>query len=482
MKRTEITFKDTYNISCFVPNKQCRNSEYDLVDDFLITDKRKQLKSYIISKIRVVRESIKLCSFILTDEEIVNELISAISKRNIAVFVLTQLDDSKFNTSFLSEEELEEISNTSGNIHLGFIKSLYEAGAHVRAAENLHAKYIVFDREEAFITSANITTDSLNKNTELGFVCRQRSTVCDFDSLFDLIFQHGTQYEKFIKTGKGKQWVVKTDNDIRREWFPITESSSLKFTFDKIENSIYSEIIRIIEESKTEILLSTYSIVYLESLPEFTTAIKDAIARNVTIKIFCRAMNHRPDHLKCVKELDSMGCQIFGDVLNHAKGVINEKEGLIFTANIDGKHGLKDGFEVGYNLNEEECRKLRFYFEYKISTAPFVFKNDPQMFEVFDYFQHTYQVKNTNTPFLRGDYTIRMHDNTFLKKALCAYPVFIHTDKVGKALALEVGNNFYKVISCKENILEINSQKKSESRRNSRKYILPFQNLQIINN
>ena len=46
--------------------------------------------------------------------------------------------------------------------------------------------------------------------------------------------------------------------------------------------------------------------------------------------------------------------EFFADLFNHSKGVINEKKGLIFTANIDGFHGLRNGFEVGYILQEKQ--------------------------------------------------------------------------------------------------------------------------------
>ena len=81
-------------------------------------------------------------------------------------------------------------------------------------------------------------------------------------------------------------------------------------------------------------------------------------------------MNHRQDHLKGVSMLRELGCKIYGDADNHAKGIINENEGFIFTANIDGEHGLKQGFEIGYNLNQEEYKALRNFFAYKIKTAP----------------------------------------------------------------------------------------------------------------
>ena len=70
--------------------------------------------------------------------------------------------------------------------------------------------------------------------------------------------------------------------------------------------------------------------------------------RNGSVNIFCRGMNYRSDHLVACNELVKMGCVIYGDVFNHSKGIISKDNGMIFTANIDGQHGLTNGFEVGY--------------------------------------------------------------------------------------------------------------------------------------
>ena len=39
---------------------------------------------------------------------------------------------------------------------------------------------------------------------------------------------------------------------------------------------------------------------------------------------------------------------------NHAKCIITEREGALFTANIDGNKGLLTGFELGCLLTEEQ--------------------------------------------------------------------------------------------------------------------------------
>ena len=48
--------------------------------------------------------------------------------------------------------------------------------------------------------------------------------------------------------------------------------------------------------------------------------------------------------------MKSLGCLVYGDDNNHSKCILSEKDGILFTANIDGKQGLLNGFEVGIKL------------------------------------------------------------------------------------------------------------------------------------
>ena len=52
--------------------------------------------------------------------------------------------------------------------------------------------------------------------------------------------------------------------------------------------------------------------------------------------------------------LKRMGCRNFGDDNNHSKCVISENDGILFTANIDGKNGMLNGFEAGCRLSREQ--------------------------------------------------------------------------------------------------------------------------------
>lgn len=91
-------------------------------------------------------------------------------------------------------------------------------------------------------------------------------------------------------------------------------------------------------------------------------------------------MNHRSDHLAACRILAELGVEIFGDMFNHSKGIsVDNNEGVIFTANIDGKHGLKSGFEVGYVIKSinNSFDSFNSFLNYQIAAAPFAFRLSP---------------------------------------------------------------------------------------------------------
>lgn len=462
----------------FLENKKIQVPPFKCNDALLITDRDKKLKREIIAGIKNAESSIKLCSFILTDSEIVFHLKQAILKNKVAVFILTQLDDRKINSNFLTAEELSEVHKSNDNIHLGNIRTLFEQGAHIRAAENLHAKFIIYDRKKVLITSANITNLSLNLNTELGLFCDEEKDAERFDILFDLIYQHGTQYEKFISAGRNKQFISLSNKHIKERWFPSTSNTALKFTFDSNEQSIYHEIIRIIKESQKEIVIFTYSVVGLNKLPELIGALRSAIQRGIKVSIFSRAMNYRHDHLAGVSILSKLGCKVHGDAYNHSKGIINEKEGFVFTANIDGNHGLKSGFEIGYNLNPIEYIAVRDFFNYKIKSAPSTLSEKPTISDVLKWYRSYYGSKKTKNPLRESIYIISFRKNKVLEDLLSKFLVYI-VYKNDHAIKLEIGGYNFKIISFRGFKIMVDSTATKGSDLKNQKYILPYNELKI---
>jgi phosphatidylserine/phosphatidylglycerophosphate/cardiolipin synthase-like enzyme len=400
----ELNLKDTdsLNSGVFVINDN--RTEFgpfvNYKEVYLTQEGNAALKNEVLEIIREAKSVLKICSFIITDEEVFTAILTKAKETQVAVFILTQLDPAKLENSislvdFITEEELKEIPSRT---HLKYVKHLYDNGIHVRASLSAHSKFIVSDRARGFITSANFTTPSLTFNTESGIYLDENSSK-ELDKLFDIIFLQGTTYKQFIGTRKkGKMLVVQSEVRIDSKLLPQVVHSKLRFTCESYSDNLLREIIDMFNEAKQYVFLSTYSIVGLSTLPDLVKSIKSAIGRGVSVSVFCRGMNYRSDHLLGATELYKIGCKVYGDLYNHSKGIINEHRGVIFTANIDGHHGLTNGFEVGYIINEDQRLEFLDFHKRLIETAFYVFDSKPTRKVLFETYSAYERIKGLSPP------------------------------------------------------------------------------------
>ncbi|WP_419486718.1 phospholipase D family protein [Chryseobacterium bernardetii] len=473
---------DVLNTGFFVLNKNKIDYNPFLAykSIFLTQENNVALKNEILDIIQKATSVLKICSFIITDKEIFTAVLNKAKETQVAIFILTQLDSTKLENSlslvdFITEEEIKE---NPARIHLKYIKQFYDNGIHVRASLSAHSKFIVSDRTTGFIMSANFTTPSLTFNTESGVYLDEKSSK-ELDKLFDIIFLQGTTYKQFLGTHKkDKMLVVQSEVNIDSNLLPKPENSNLRYTCENFSDNLLNEIITIIDDSHQYLYLSTYSIVELNSLKQITQSIKKAVDRGVSVSIFCRGMNYRNDHLKGVSELFKIGCKIYGDVFNHSKGIINENKAMLFTANIDGNHGLTDGFEVGYLLNETQRIEFLNLHKKLIETSFYIFDNAISRNDLFITYNAYEQQKGMNIPSLPKYPIISYRPNVIVEvEELESSIIFYGKSKDCEYLI--AGNSFYKCIIKGDNIFIL---EKTTRRFDIEKYILKFYELKIIIN
>lgn len=470
---------DTLNSGVFVLNENKREYTPFLgyKHIFLTQEGNIALKKEILKLISDATSVLKICSFIITDKEIFNAILNKAKETPVAIFILTQLDSTKLENSlsladFITEEELKE---NPARTHLKYIKLLYDNGIHVRASLSAHSKFIVADRTVGFITSANFTTPSLTFNTESGAYLDEKSSK-DLDKLFDVIFLQGTTYKQFLGTKKkGKILVVQSEVNIDSYLLPKSELSDLRYTCENLSNNLLDEIISVIEEANEYLYLSTYSIVGLNSLEELFQSIYRIIKKGVSVYIFCRGMNYRNDHLEGVSKLSEIGCKVYADVYNHSKGVINEKAGLIFTANIDGNHGLNNGFEVGSVLNESQRKEFLDFHKKLIETSFYEFKNTPTRNELFVTYIAYEHEKGLNAPLLPQNAVVSYKSTLNVNlEELKSSIIFYGKSKESEYLI--VGNSYYKCNLKGNNIFLL---EKTAPRFDIERYVYKFFELKI---
>lgn len=475
----EIKHTDELDTGAFIINEKA--IEYSIYPEsesiFLTQNNNVRLKEEIINIIQATKNVLKICSFILTDKEIFDLILDKAKNSNISIFILTQLDGTKLKnleslSEYLTEEELN--TNTS-NMHLSNIKKLYDNGVHIRASESAHAKFIISDRDKGFVTSANLTTPSLNENTESGVYTDEISSK-ELDKLFDLIYLKGTNYTKFISTSKkNKMMVVNTDIDYTFDNLPKPIDSNLRFTYLNISTNLLDEIINIINLANEYVYLSTYSIVGLHNIKELINTIEKAIIRGVKFFVFCRGMNYRNDHLRATEVLVKLGCNVYGNYDNHSKGLISEKEGLIFTANVDGNHGLINGFEVGYKLNVKQRDEFLDFHKYLIQNSNYKYKIRPQRIELIKAYIDYEKYKKMMPPQIPSELNIKAKLNLNIENDdFVKLPIFYNISE--KHTHLTVGNHTYDCVFERNTFTII---KKLNYQFNREKYLLKFFNLTL---
>lgn len=463
--------KEIFEGGYFILNENRTNASFGDYPNLLFTlEGYPQIKNHIIKLIRNAVKVIKLCSFIISDEEIAFELLEKCKNTDVAIFLLTQLDDKKFNFDFLPEE----VSSKQGKEHMSIITKLYDLGTHVRAATSAHAKFIVCDNCDALLMSANITSPSLNNNPETGVVLKKGYKAIDV--LFDILFQKGTEYIGFTTAGS-KQLISSRSTNITRELLNLVDESSINYTWEKLNNSLYESIVNLIKEANSDIFISTYSVVGLNKIPELVEELKNAIDRGIAIQLFCRAMNHRKDHLDSCLKLKEIGVEIYGDYFNHSKGIYSDVKGILFTANIDGNHGLVNGFEVGAILERNQLDDFKNFLEWQIETAPFHFEVNPNKQTYYDMYDVYTEFKKINTPSFPP--SCKLYVNIEIKEELFQSPIYLLTDENQNVLKMKISNDEYDVKMEENNITILNKSLKKSY--NMQSYLLKYQDIEVVN-
>ncbi len=343
------------------------------------TDLTNQVKTLIAG----ATSYIKISSFLMKDRELV-EMLKVVSKKGIAaVFVLSNLNDDtgedNYHPNLISD--LESNEKYGINSHHEYLQELQAAGIHVRLIQELHAKFLVVDGKEGLLMSANFAPGSLekNRNVETGISLCEIDTI-NLEYIFDTMYKYADIVNYVADTSK--DIIEKNNKKASRDAFDGLKGNirltvcGKKGKSTNLSNlsikSLYTQIISIINDANEYLYIIAYSFKSYKYLKQFIDAIKEARNRNVKIQIICnkegRNENVFNNKMQFLDKLIAMGCEVYF-AQNHSKCIINEKEGMLFTANIDGQNGLLNGFEVGCLFDDEQHELARQHIMRIINNA-----------------------------------------------------------------------------------------------------------------
>ena len=331
---------------------------------YLNTYKTEPLTKRILDLIKGAKTYIKTGNFFFREAAIQEELLNA-CRKGVIVFILSNLRQEENRLvagNRFSKEEYDP--------HIPNLMELVEEGAHVRCVSELHAKFIIADGEEGMIMSSNYTHNSLHGNPECGADLSDNDTKY-LERVFDTIFVHADT--RLVGRGTKAYTFKFTEDPIQPDIFDNEDTNIVMTLSGKQEKEglsgttnfsechiqgIYQEIADIIDDSDECVYLAAYSFKSLAKLPLIRNAIINAANRGVNMNLIYRKdlEDSRSQIDKLIQKAPSIHAEGFPK--NHAKFLLTEKDGLLFTANIDDK-GLLNGFELGIYLNDIQYQQAK---------------------------------------------------------------------------------------------------------------------------
>ena len=310
-------------------------------------------KEDLLNSIRKAKETIMISSFIMSDEEIINEIIDA-AKREVRIYLL-------FSTDVQLEKEFRDDPSIRDkktlDFHKNFLRNINKI-AIARSSGFLHAKFMIIDygtpKQKGFISTANFTKEALTRNEEIGVKLFGK----DIEDLF-AIFQNGF-WEESNQQLVENMWVPAEQKKLSE----LKPTNRILYTM-KNRTLLKKHLLKIIEMTKGSLVVSSY---IFKTDNSITKKIIEA-CRNRDVKILLRP---RDTNWDAINEFTKAGAKIYAYDFIHAKFLLapEDKRGVIMTANFDNK-GLETGYEVGLNLNEIECSELEKISKKWINNAQY---------------------------------------------------------------------------------------------------------------
>jgi hypothetical protein len=344
---------------------------------------RSTIKEAVLDLLRQAKRHVFFCSFILTDEAILNALRDAAHRLNGHVYLLTTLKDDDFK---------EAGSDDEGDYptHFSFVKQLTSKGLLVKARSDCHAKFMTVDDKVAIVTSANAEPTAYGNvrkeriNGENGILYRTPGEVKRLSNFFRALWRDACNYYvapdptvfEVQQVQSGKPLVKPSEPEQ-----PADEGEVL-WTAPS-DPRILRRFLEMVKKARRNITLSTFHLKGMDT-HELGAAISKASSRGIRFQILVRGMNepkreyHRQQCYWLARALGRNGV-ILGDYWNHSKAVVVDSvEAMVMTANMDAQHGLDHGVEVGfYSRQPSFVGAVNTYLERLSNDAAFEFVSDP---------------------------------------------------------------------------------------------------------
>ena len=305
---------------------------------------KREFKKIFLDLIKSAKSEIYLCSFIISDKEIIQELIQESSKKTIIILTASEIrlmDD---------PDESDEFQTRVKREHQEFLEQSYRK-ILIRSSPNFHAKFLIVDPKskdaKGLLFTGNFTTEAFERNFEIGMILDQ----IEVKNLF-------------LQFMKGFYEIAERENLSERKFSSINKNFTKnirdpQFIYSTIGNKLFlkQKILDMIKNSTGDLSISVYKLILESAIIQ--ELIFQMESKNRKLILFTR---HKDYNNPAIKKLSELGAEIFADDYLHAKFIYlpKEKEFLIFTANFSTE-GIESGFESGLyykNIKTNEIDNL----------------------------------------------------------------------------------------------------------------------------
>ena len=297
-----------------------------------------RFRSILLEALQEAKETIMLCSFILSDEEIINEILNA-AKRKVRCYLLfsteVQLRKEYYNT------DITEFNKKTLASHKKMLDQMV-GKALARTNEHLHAKYLLVDYgtpdQNGYLCTANFTYDALTRNQEVGIILKKR----EIKELFEF-FRLGFWSESNQELARLNSW-----DDVKPESLTNLEEFTRIRTTSNSTQGIKKEILKILNHTRGPLIVASYGL-------EFDHAVVKKLSEEAGIRKITIITRPREKNVAAIKLLSNAGAIIISYDFLHAKFICAPKNNLalIMTANLETR-GLDTGYEAGVLLEEPQ--------------------------------------------------------------------------------------------------------------------------------
>ncbi|MFX1284743.1 MAG: phosphatidylserine/phosphatidylglycerophosphate/cardiolipin synthase family protein [Promethearchaeota archaeon] len=312
-----------------------------------------RFRSLLINAIKEAQHTIMLCSFILSDEQIIEEILGA-ADREVRCYLMFSTE-----TQLKKEyrEDMTEFDQKTLDAHKKMLDQLV-GKALARTNEHLHAKFLLIDysfpSQKGFISTANFTYEALTRNQEIGIILTEK----EINEVFEF-FRFGFWSESNQELLRIRSW-----DDVKREHINVN-NNYLRIRTTTVQNQgIKNEIFNCIKNARGSLIVASYGF-------DVDHEVAEALYQKAQTNELTIITRPRDRNMPFIEKLSNSGATIFSFNFLHAKFIYapKEKYGFIMTANIEPR-GLDTGYEVGILLNEEDYSELNVIINEWLKHAP----------------------------------------------------------------------------------------------------------------